>query len=419
MKFTDYVVTETAGESVDPLGYLKPGGALSKKVFRQFTGLSNHPSYQGFLAFAFSYLAKKSITPSKREFARRVRDLEILWGMLNTKANNSVSIINVTKFKPLADLDSLRLSQARQRSSLYARLSYGALGHYARPSTAWNILEVGPLGLSLTRHGNELAEAWSNRKGLNFDTLANRWFNGEDLYSIPDMEKWQSTYCLSATPNDFEKEVWKSLIENLCVKDPIIAPLWENPVPEKVLNFLNAEETYSLFFPALQKHYEAYDELQIRIERCNRFGRLSSLVLFVFEWEYVRRLEEIRLKELKQGNLPIVVTQEIVKAAKDFISDLEEDWPLPRRLTGITDYQDLARVILDHHAYHQRSKGAAPFIVGDTISVQGRVDAKNFINFFDEIRGNPERLAAAVQWRYPRDWHFQRAHRWQCYAGLF
>ena len=80
MKFTEFVITETASNSVDPLGYLKPGGEVSSGLFRPFTVLSNHPAYHGFLAFAFSYLEKNSLKPGQKNFPRRVRDLEILWG---------------------------------------------------------------------------------------------------------------------------------------------------------------------------------------------------------------------------------------------------------------------------------------------------------------------------------------------------
>jgi len=279
MKFTDYVVTETTGNSVDPLGYLRPSGVVSSNVFRQFTVLSNHPAYQGFLAFAFSYLAGRSITPSKRDFARRVRDLEILWGILNVRAGDSV--VNVTKFDPIANFDSLRLSQVRTRSALYARLNYGVLGHYASPSALWKILEQGATGL--TSQGVELATAWRYRQGSDFAHLVDQWLNDDDLFAIDDLETWQTKYRLSAEPEQPEKKIWQSLIEDFCAKDPVIAPLWQKPVPQDILVLSTAKDTYPLFFPALQTHYSGSHELCRRIERCNRFERLSGLVQFVFE----------------------------------------------------------------------------------------------------------------------------------------
>ncbi|MEI7995060.1 MAG: hypothetical protein WCH01_09180, partial [Methylococcaceae bacterium] len=383
MKFTDYVVTETTGNSVDPLGYLRPSGVVSSNVFRQFTVLSNHPAYQGFLAFAFSYLAGRSITPSKRDFARRVRDLEILWGILNVRAGDSV--VNVTKFDPIANFDSLRLSQVRTRSALYARLNYGVLGHYASPSALWKILEQGATGL--TSQGVELATAWRYRQGSDFAHLVDQWLNDDDLFAIDDLETWQTKYRLSAEPEQPEKKIWQSLIEDFCAKDPVIAPLWQKPVPQDILVLSTAKDTYPLFFPALQTHYSGSHELCRRIERCNRFERLSGLVQFVFEWEYVRRLDEIRLKGLTQGNLPAVVTSEIAIAATNLLPepDEKEFWYLPATLAAISDHETMAEAILAHHTRHQRSKGASPFISGDSIAVQDRVRAMEFVNFFDKM----------------------------------
>lgn len=416
MKFTDYVVTETTGNSVDPLGYLRPIGVVSSKVFRQFTVLSNHPAYQGFLAFTFSYLAGRKITPSKRDFARRVRDLEILWGILNVRAGDSV--VNVTKFEPIANFDSLRLSQVRQRSALYARLNYGVLGHYARPSVLWKILESGATGL--TSRGDELATAWRYRQGSDFTHLADKWLNDEDLFAVDNVDAWQTKYRLSATPENSEKKVWQSLIDEFCAEDPVTAPLWQKPVPQEILALSTTEDTYPLFFPALQTHYAGSDELCRRIERCNRFERLSGLVQFVFEWEYVRRLDEIRLKGLKQGNLPAVVTSEIANAGTNLLPgpDEKEFWSLPGTLSAISDHETMVEAILAHHTRHQRSKGASPFISGDTIAVQERVRAIEFINFFDKMVSDPRLLVDAVQWRYHRNWHFWRANEWQRYAGV-
>lgn len=416
MKFTDYVVIETSGNSVDPLGYLKPSGAVSSKVFRQFTVLSNHPSYQGFLAYVFSYLAGRSVTPSKRDFARRVRDLEILWGLLNTRAGDSV--VNVTKLEPLVKFDSLRLSQVRQRPALFARLNYGVLGHYSSPSVLWKILEPGASGL--TRYGAELATAWRYRQGSDFDHLADQWLNDEDLFANDDIETWQTKYRLSAVPENSEKKVWQSLIEEFCALDHIVAPLWQKPVSKETLLLSTAQESYSRFFPALQTHYAGNDELCRRIERCNRFERLCGLVQFVFEWEYVRRMDEIRVTGLTPGNLRTEVTSEIANAATKLLPepDEKEFWYLPGTLSAIADHETLVEAILSHHTRHQRSKGASPFISGDMIAIQERVRAKEFVNFFDKIVSDPEQMVDAVQWRYHRNWHFWRAHEWQHYAGI-
>lgn len=416
MKFTDYVVTETAGNSVDPLGYLRPSGEVSGALFRQFTVLSNHPAYQGFLAFTYSYLAGRSLNPAKRNFSRRVRDLEILWGVLNVRAGDSV--VNVTKFEPLVQADTLRLHEVTRRPVLYVRLNYGVLGHYSSPSAFWKILEPG--GSGLTALGTKLAAAWQFRDGHDFSELADRWLNEEDLFAIDGLNKWAEAYRLSAKPEKSEQKVWQSLIDGLCLRDPVTAPIWQNPVPADVLSLSTDKNLYPGFFPALQKHYAGHDELCRRIELCNRFERLSGLVQFVFEWEYVRRLDEIRAVGLKHGDLPKVVAHGIAEAAKHFISGQgeREFWSLPATLATIGDHDTMVAAILAHHTRHQRSKGASPFIVGDTVAVQDRVRAPEFIRFLDEMVDDTGRLSDAMQWRYHRNWHFSRAHDWQRYAGV-
>ena len=416
MIFSDYVITETVGNSVDPLGYLRPSGEVSGALFRQFTVLSNHPAYQGFLAFAFSNLAGRSISPAKRDFSRRVRDLEILWGVLNVRAGDSV--VNVTKFEPLTHADTLRLNEVNRRPALYARLNYGVLGHYSSPSAFWKIIEPG--GAGLTTLGAALAAGWRHRAGQDFEALTERWLNDEDLFAIVDLEKWAEAYRLTAPPEKAEQKVWQSLIDGLCLRDPVIAPIWRNPVPDEVLSLSIEESLYPGFFPALRDHFTGHDELCRRIEFCNRFERLSGLVQFVYEWEYVRRLDENRVVGLNPGEVPKVVTREIADAATRFIAGQGEHefWNLPAMLATIGDHDAMVATILAHHARHQRSKGASPFIVGDTVAVQDRVKAPEFIRFFGEMVLDPERLTDATQWRYHRNWHFSRAHDWQRYAGV-
>ena len=416
VKFADYVVTETVGGSVDPLGYLKPSGEVSGALFRQFTVLSNHPAYQGFLSFAFSNLAERSLTPAKREFSRRVRDLEILWGVLNVRAGDSV--VNVTKFEPLTHTGTLRLSEVSRRPTLYARLNYGVLGHYSSPAGFWKIIEPG--GVRLTELGIKLAAAWRCRDGQDFSVLVERWLNNEDMYAIKGLEKWGEAYCLNGTPNKAEQKVWQTLIDGLCARDPILAPIWRNPVPIELLKLSASETSYPGYFPALQKHFAGQDELCRRIELCNRFERLSGLVQFVYEWEYVRRLDEMRAVGLKHGDLPKLVTHAVAEASKDFIAGQGERvlWSLPATLATIKEHKEIVAAILAHHTRHQRSKGASPFITGDSIAVQDRVRAPEFVRFFGDVVQNPEQLLGATQWRYHRNWHFSRAHEWQRYAGL-
>ena len=416
MKFTDFVVTETAGSSVDPLGYLKPSGEVSSGLFRPFTVLSNHPAYQGFLAFAFSFLGKSSLKPGQKIFPRRMRDLEILWGVLSIHGGDPV--INVTKYEPLTGRDSLRLNDARMRPALYARLNYGALGHYGNPSTTWRILQ--PNGAGLSANGATLAEAWQHRSGLDFADLADRWMSEADLFAEKKLDEWARAFRLAAEPAAAERKAWRTLIHDLCRREPEIAPLWEMPVPENILALGRGDDTYPGFFPGLLAHYQAYPELCRRIERCHCFERLSGLVQFVFEWEYVRRLDYIRKIGLSSNSLPLQVTKDVRAAARAIraVQGPRETWALPGALENAADYPTVVATVLTHHSEHQRGKGASPFIAGDAIAVQDRVDGQKFMQFFKAVADAPETLLSATQWRYHRNWHFERAQLWQQYAGI-
>lgn len=416
MMFTDFVVTETAGNSVDPLGYLKPSGEVSSGLFRPFTVLSNHPANHGFLAFAFSFLAANSLKSDQKKFPRRVRDLEILWGILSVRGGDAV--INVTKYEPLTSNDSLRLDDAKKHPALYARLNYGVLGHYGNPSTTWRILQ--PNGSGLSANGSALAEAWRRRSGFDFADLADRWMKGADLFAEVSLDQWAKIFRPTADPEPSERKIWSTLIQELCGREPVIAPLWQKPVPDDLLALGRAEDTYQGFFPGLLGHYAPYPELCRRIQLCDCFERLSGLVQFVFEWEYVRRLDHIEQIGMSGKNLPAQVTNDMQDAARAFraVQGQREFWTLPGTLANVDDYPRLLAAVLAHHTNHQRRKGTSPFIAGEAIAVQDRVDGQNFLQFFETVADAPETLLAATQWRYHRNWHFERAQRWQHYAGI-
>jgi hypothetical protein len=225
---------------------------------------------------------------------------------------------------------------------------------------------------------------------------------------------------LAAEPEPAERKVWKTLIQDLCQRDPVIASLWEKPVPEDILALGRDENTYHGFFPGLLGHYKAHPELCRRIELCRCFERLSGLVQFVFEWEYVRRLDYIQKIGLSANSLPLQVTNNLHEAARAFraVQGPREFWALPGTLENATDYPTMVATVLAHHSAHQRGKGTSPFITGDTIAVQDRVDGQKFMQFFKLVADAPETLVSATQWRYHRNWHFERAQLWQQYAGI-
>ena len=209
MFFTQYIITESSGSSVDPLGFLRPSAAIADGIFRQFTVLSNAPAYHGFLCFAYTHLQNAGIQPGKN-FSRKFRDIETLWGILNSKAGTG--ILNVTKYAHLLETrDALTLDVANAYRPLYERLNYGTLGHYASPSIFWKLLNEG--GRSLTDLGAQLGVAWEHRRNIHFTDLVGMWMAGKSIDEIcerfPDAPEH---FSLSAEPDPTEKQVWKKII---------------------------------------------------------------------------------------------------------------------------------------------------------------------------------------------------------------
>jgi len=418
MKFSRYVALELGSSSVDPLGFLRPSGALSRQLFPQFTVLSNHPSYQGFLAFSYRFLEREGVTPAKREFARRFRDLEILWGTLNARAGTSVT--NITKFSRLSGEDDLKLSQAKKRSWLYARLNYGALGHYSNPSIAWRILE--PDGSRLSEVGNRLADSWSSRQNTDFEDLAKKWWKDEAVFSSSSYAEYPDKFQLGSAPSIDEERVWAELIELTCKNNTPTAPLWKLPLLQKTIKLWKDEQNYPDYFPSILQHFNGYPELCRRIKLCEHFELMAGMIQFVFEWEYVKRLDEVKTFGFNPGKLPEMVSKLLTQVAISFVNESpSEMWGLPSRFADGCNYEEICRHVLAHHAVHQRNKGAAAFIVDGQIAVQERVDAADFKRFFERLSDIKfiDQVSNAIRWRYKRDWHFGRADLWMAYSRGF
>jgi len=69
MFFTDYVVLDRAASTVDSLGFMRPASVVADNLFKQFTVLSNHPAYHGFLCFAFALFAEGAVKPDSPDLA--------------------------------------------------------------------------------------------------------------------------------------------------------------------------------------------------------------------------------------------------------------------------------------------------------------------------------------------------------------
>ena len=181
MYFSEYVVSERVSSFLDPLGFMRPAGVLSEKLFEQFTVLSNHPGYHGVLCAILKFLSERE--PRQRmPLGRDFRRAEVLWGILNAMRKSAV--INIRKYSRLVDgEETIRLDELPANHPLYARLGYGTLGHYSQPSISWGLLEKD--GRQLTVKGQSLAAAARLRGEIDLTDWLSRWMDGHELLIRP------------------------------------------------------------------------------------------------------------------------------------------------------------------------------------------------------------------------------------------
>lgn len=415
MFFTEYLVTESSGNSLDPLGFLRPSSEITDVIFKQFTVLSNHPAYHGFLSFVFGYLEAKGVKPGSPGFSRKFRDIEILWGLLNSHAGDS--ILNVTKYSSLVEDGITNLSETHRYASIFARLNYGTLGHYSNPSIFWRILDS--KGIHLTDMGRELGEGWRYRNGFDFAALVTPWLAGKPVVGSEEFALAKQQFRIRAKPSENEKKAWRQLIRSECIRNLVNAPLWEDPIPKHILATRSAGDEYLQYFSGIIEHYKAHSDLCHQIDQCRRFEALAGLIQFIFEWEYVQRLQEVKVIGLDDENIEKFVAREVYRLVDEFmnVSNVIKSWTWIEKLAGLSSYRDLASAIISHHRDHQKSKGTSPFISGDNIVVRDRVDYQKHATFLDLLKEENGDIFIKIQARYMRDWHFHRASTWLEYAG--
>jgi hypothetical protein len=415
MKFSEYVVLEKTGAFMDPLGFLKPYTALQDLLFKQFTVLSNHPSYHGLLSCIYLELLRKGITPGKKGFSKEFRNLEILWGLLNAIAKESV--LNVTKYKLLAEQGEQSLDSIPRTHSIFYRLNYGTLGHYSSPSIFWGILEKG--GTKLTNLGTQLGNAYDSRDGVSLAKWFERWSSNEKLpLDNSELIKSSGLFNLKAEPSLNEQAIWGQIFESYCNRYPRIRCLWENPFTLDELAQLQKDETtYRGFFPAL---LERYPTLSREIELIRLFESLSSLVQYFFEREY------LACQYATDFNKPFGAVEEnlgnsLKSLAVSYVTSqgFQDAKSLFAKLSGASGPRDLPGIIVDHHVTHQKSKRVSPFIEEGRLLVKDKANRKSFAALSEKLAesGSAEAQLALINYNYRRDWHFARASLYSAYAG--
>ena len=175
MFLSEYVVVDTKGGFLDPLGFMRPAGAFQAVLFKQFTVLSNHPAYHGMLCAIWKFLQDNGVSPAQQGFSRKFREIEVFWGLLN--ALHGIPVLNVRKYKQLAEGESFSLHNVPRQHSLYTRLAYGTLGHYTQPSISWGFLLPG--GKAMSAEGMQLAKAMEGRGSKGLQYWLARWAQGK------------------------------------------------------------------------------------------------------------------------------------------------------------------------------------------------------------------------------------------------
>lgn len=418
MHLTPYVPTDNTVGTVDPLGSMRPFGILADQLFRQFTILTHHPGYHGFLCFALQYIADNRRLTNSRPLGRAVREIEILWGLINCLAGDS--ILNTMKFGPLIERACFRYKDCLKDRRLFDRLPYGALGHYTGPSRYWGLLNDRAGGLE--ENGRHLASAWGRRGVRPFERLLTDWLDNHtpaDGENFIQLCRDYEDYALSQPASAEEQAAWVRIIKDYCRSRPLAAPLWGRPVSREMLpdNFdiLN----YQDYFAGLINHYQDQEELTLNLIVCQRFEELIGLAQTVFNWEYARCLP-VDLGDFSGVKTRLVdLAGEIAPDYLQAVSDarLPLNYTLARGLTGVKDYGSMAQAVLEHHSAHQRNKGGFPYFSDGRILIQGRVDPEDMLDHLTSLRDHPDQARSLVAAYQARDWHFGKALFWLAYAG--
>ncbi len=413
MKFSNYIILEKPGAFMDPLGFMKPYAALQDMLFKQFTILSNHPAYHGLLSCIFQKLETKGISPKQKDFSREFRKLEILWGIHNVLAEESV--LNITKYKELLDIgnetNKFALKLIPKNHPIYVRLGYGTLGHYASPSILWGLLEKG--GMRLTDSGIQLGKAYEERNGKNLSGLFDSWMTGETISIGSEM---MDAFRLSAKPGKKEQLIWQNVIAAYCQKNPRISCLWDEPFSQdELIAFVENESSYKSFFPQL---IVKYPSLRKEIELIRLFETLAAGVQFIFDREYLTCHYDTDFN-FPAGAAEEAIARSLHKLSQEYVSSSGQDARvLFRSLCTVSTYADTANAILEHHRTHQKAKGVSPFVDDGKLLVKDKVDKLNFTEFWENLSetNSIDNQLAMLNYRYRRDWHFGRATRYSDYA---
>ena len=414
MKFSEYTITATPEQSVDPLGFSQPFGALRSRLFAQFTVLSNFPAHHGFLALVYQLLAKRKFTPGMDRFTHRFREVECLWGLANVAAGQS--ILNVTKYQSiLVGRDSLALKDIGYSNAIFRSLAYGTLGHYSNPSVAWGFLERG--AARLTPLGTQLADAYAARERQSLLVALERWLDGKTI-TTAELQTLGNAYAIDKPPRHAEEKVWRAAVDAWCKRAPDTSALWTDPPTAEELQVLRADPAaYQNFFLVMAKRFP---HLAQSFEQAGRFETMSAVCLFLFEREYLL-CHDAGPALPAPGAVESQLAAALARLAKEYMAqNFNHDTKgLFAALAVASGHSAITAVIMRHHVDHQRAKDTQPYMENGELRVRDRFDRQAFTTLHEELTGqaSANEQVNLLTYRYRRDWHMDRAARYARYFG--
>ncbi|SAL05161.1 hypothetical protein AWB78_07332 [Caballeronia calidae] len=415
MKFSEYTVTGKQDQSVDPLGFTQPFGALRSRFYPQFTVLSNSPVYHGVLALIYQVLSRQKITPAHGEFAQRFREAECVWGLANVAAEQSV--LNVTKYQSiLGGHGRTSRREVGRLNAIFRSLAYGTLGHYSNPSANWGFLDR--KGMALTTLGTRLADVFAVRDGLSLREAIERWLSGDAL-DRDELKALGKAFGIDGAASSDERTIWQAAVAARCEKEPSAATLWQTP-PDGALLKKGSDDAYeykTLFDHLASRHTRLADSFR----QAGRFEAMSAVCLFLFEREYLL-CHDAGSELPAAGTLEQTLAAALAETARAYMSqDGHRDTRgLFAELAGADGHAAASAIITRHHVTHQKGKGALPYFEHGELRVRERFERRRFTALHEELNtlDSGDDQIAVLTHRYRRDWHFERAQGYARYIGV-
>ncbi|MEP7294895.1 MAG: hypothetical protein ABI702_01810 [Burkholderiales bacterium] len=409
IQLTEYKIIDKVSQAVDPLGLMRPAGALRDVLFPQFTVLTHHPAYLGLLCALWLRLEEQGKAAGK-DLPREFRRLEILWG---TAVSLEERPLNVTKFTRLLERlpKGIRLGEVSRSDSLLNRLSYGTLGHYSRPAMTWEL--VSAKKNALTELGRELAEGFAGRAS-DWNALLEAWTRNEP-FDEPALKKIGRHFGLQAQASNKETKAWRRAIEEHCDRHPPRTPLWKRPLKARWLDFDDAP-AYQAHWSQLQKQYP---ELRSTLDAIYQFERVTGALQLIF-FHFLARAEREGMAAEAPAELKRLA-KEVVPLAQACVK--QAGFEDARRLVASVAQADatlpiVERCLIDHHMAHHAAKGAAPFIDHDGVKIRGRVDWGQISGVVNGLGDTTAEALNRAQYFYRRDWHFGKCRLWHDHAQI-